>query len=306
MEMKGAAHQSQRGKEPAYGLASALGWFSIGLGVAQITMPGRLARLVGVNDRSTTRVIMRMMGVREITSGIGLLTGRPAPWLWSRVGGDALDLSLLGSAMASGAGNLARTGSAVAAVAGVGAADVYAAVRALRVNGQPHGWRDVRRSVTIRRPVEVVFSRARDLENLPSFMEHLESVVTTDERHSYWRVSAPGGTSVEWTAEIVLERPNEEIAWRSAPGSDIEHEGRILFSPAPADRGTEVRVELRYRAPAGSLGVIVARLFGEEPDQQVRDDLRAMKQVLETGETVRSDASLGGRFLQRPGRPPTH
>jgi len=100
------------------------------------------------------------------------------------------------------------------------------------------------------------------------------------------------------------DRTNGLISWRSLEGSDIRNQGSVRFSDASGDRGTEVRVELQYDAPAGSAGVAVAKLFGEEPGQQIRDDLRRFKQVIETGEVVRSEGSLEGAgqglFKQRP------
>jgi uncharacterized membrane protein len=125
-------------------------------------------------------------------------------------------------------------------------------------------------------------------------MRHLVSVTATTDRRSRWIAKAPAGTTVEWTAEIVEDRAGESISWRSLAGSDIANEGSVRFAKAPADRGTEVRVELSYDAPAGSAGALIAKLFGEEPQQQLRDDLRRFKQVMETGEVVRSDGSLEG------------
>lgn len=152
----------------------------------------------------------------------------------------------------------------------------------------------VTRSVTINKPRATVFAFWRDLEHLPLFMTHVESVKTMSDRRSHWEVHAPAGQTVEWDAEIVDERPSELLSWRTLEGSDIRHAGAIRFIEAPADRGTEVHVDLRYDAPAGRAGATVAKLFGEEPSQQLRDDLRRLKQVLETGDVVRSDGSLEG------------
>ena len=152
----------------------------------------------------------------------------------------------------------------------------------------------VTKSVTINRRREAVYQFWRDFGNLPQFMAHVQSVVSTGDKRSHWVVAAPAGQTVEWDAELVEDRPNEEIAWRSLEGSDIRHEGSVRFKQAPADRGTEVHVDLRYDAPAGRAGAAIAKLFGEEPTQQLRDDLRRLKQVMETGEVVRSDGSLEG------------
>ena len=152
----------------------------------------------------------------------------------------------------------------------------------------------VKKSVTVNCPREDVYQFWRDLENLPRFMLHLESVKTAGDRRSHWIAKAPAGKTVEWDAEIIEERPNELIAWRSLAGSDVRNEGAVRFTQAPGDRGTEVHVELQYDAPAGRAGATIAKLFGEEPSQQIRDDLRRFKQVMETGEIVRSEGSLEG------------
>ena len=152
----------------------------------------------------------------------------------------------------------------------------------------------VSRSVTINRPPRAVYEFWQELENLPRFMYHLQEVHATGNGRSHWIARAPAGQQVEWDAEIVEERPGELIAWRALPGSDIHHEGSVRFRPAPADRGTEVEVTLQYDAPGGKAGALIATMFGEEPSQQIRDDLRRLKQVMETGEVVLSEGSLEG------------
>jgi uncharacterized membrane protein len=166
---------------------------------------------------------------------------------------------------------------------------------------------EARTAVTVKRPVEEVYRFWRDLSNLPSFMIHLASVEPTGNGRSHWTANAPAGRTVEWDAEVVEDKPNERIAWRSLEGSQVENSGSVTFTPAPGGGGTEVRVELRYDPPGGALGKVVAKLFGEEPQQQITDDLRRLKQVLETGEVVRSEGSPEGartlRLLkQRPGQ----
>jgi uncharacterized membrane protein len=165
----------------------------------------------------------------------------------------------------------------------------------------------VRRSITVMCPREEAFSFWRDFGNLPRFMQHLQSVTVSGGGRSHWVVKAPAGQQVEWDAELVDERPNERIGWRSLPDSDVQHEGSVEFRDAPGDRGTEIRVELRYDPPAGIVGSKVAKLFGEEPSQQIRDDLRRFKQVMEIGEVVVSEGSpegVGeGPFKERPAQP---
>jgi uncharacterized membrane protein len=157
----------------------------------------------------------------------------------------------------------------------------------------------VRRAVTINRPRADVYAFWRNFENLPRFMQHLQAVQVSDNgagRHSHWVTAAPLGQTVEWDAEIVEEHANELIAWRSLPGSAIENSGRVTFRDAQGFGGTEVDVVLQYRPPLGSASIALARLFGEQPWQQVRDDLRRFKQVMETGEIPTIFAQSSGRI----------
>jgi uncharacterized membrane protein len=143
----------------------------------------------------------------------------------------------------------------------------------------------VDRRVTINRPVDEVYRFWRAFENLPRFMRHLLSVTVLDARHSHWVARAPAGRTVEWDAEIVEEVVNERLAWRAVGDAHVPHTGSVTFSPVPGDRGTEVRVMLHYAPPAGRVGAALAKVFGEEPTQQVAHDLKTFKQVMEAGET---------------------
>jgi uncharacterized membrane protein len=276
-------------------LAIGLGWFSIGLGLAEVAATGPLMRLIGVRDGDRTRTILRACGAREIANGVAILSDpERASWLWARVAGDGADLSLLGSALQADNADRGRTAIAAAAVAGVTVLDMVAA-RRLSENGEPHvgveGTRAVRveQAITVNRSVDEVYRFWRNLENLPRFMRHLESVKSLGGNRSRWRAKAPAGMTVEWDAEIVEDRASERIAWRSIPRSDVENEGSVRFEMAPGARGTEVHVRLLYTPPGGAIGRGVAWLFGEEPKQQIREDLRRFKQILETGEITLSD-----------------
>jgi uncharacterized membrane protein len=176
------------------------------------------------------------------------------------------------------------------ALGGVGLALGVARVLQSRV-GRDRAALHVSKTVTVNRPVEEVYAFWRDLENLPAFMDHLESVRVSGDR-SHWRAKAPAGLSVEWDATLVEDRPNERLAWQSDPGADVPNVGTVRFVRAPGDRGTEVHVDLRYDIPGGKLGAAFAKAFGEEPSQQIRSDLRRFKQVMETGEVLHSDASI--------------
>ncbi len=152
------------------------------------------------------------------------------------------------------------------------------------------------RAITIRKTPEEVYAYWRDFRNLPKFMLHLQDVQVIDSTHSHWATKAPvGGGTVEWDAEISEDRPNELIAWRSLEGASVPNSGHVSFTKAPRDLGTEVRVQMDYEVPAGPIGKAIATLFGESPERQVYDDLRALKAVLETGEILFSDASIHGK-----------
>ncbi|GEM44845.1 SRPBCC family protein [Deinococcus cellulosilyticus] len=153
----------------------------------------------------------------------------------------------------------------------------------------------VDKAVTIGVPVEQLYAFWRKLENLPRFMSHLEEVKELDETKSHWVAKAPAGTHVSWDAEIVEDVPSERIAWRSVEGSIVPNEGYVEFKAAPQGRGTEVRVSLIYHPPAGTLGAGVARLFGEEPAQQVEHDLRRLKRLLEVGIEPTTEGQPSGR-----------
>lgn len=294
-------------------LAQALGWFSIGLGLAELAAPGSVARLIGVPDTDRSRSTLRMLGLRELSSGIGMLSQpHPAGWAWSRVAGDVMDLSLLGTALTSDDAKKGRVAAATAAVAGVTALDLLCSDQLSRMGSEPqysqHEPHDgvLRvRAITVNRPPEEVYRFWRDLTNLPRFMRHLQSVQPIGENRLHWVARGPAGIAVEWESEITEDIPNQLIAWRSLPGSMIEAAGRVMFRAAPGNRGTEIRVELRYQPPAGALGATVAQIFGKEPKQLLQDSLRTLKQILETGDVVVSAASLGGlQFPQAPARPP--
>jgi uncharacterized membrane protein len=153
----------------------------------------------------------------------------------------------------------------------------------------------VEESVTINRPVLEVYRFWRNFENLPRFMDHLESVTVVDDTRSHWVAKGPAGTKVEWDAIIHNEVDDELIAWRSLPGSEVNNAGSVHFTPTPDGTGTDVRVVLSYEPPAGMVGVAVAKLLGEEPSKQVADDLRRFKQVMDSGDVLAGARPIAGR-----------
>jgi uncharacterized membrane protein len=293
------------------GIAAGVGWFGIGFGLFELAAPRTVARLIGLEAPSTRwrgarrmsaaqlpqrklrgdpvhSAIIRGLGLRGIISGIGILARpRPAPWLWSRVVGDMVDLSLLGLAFNSSRTDRARLAGATAAVAGVTALDVYASIeftRARRAQRLPLTLTrtlPLEASVLIDRPPEECYRFWHDLENLPRFMRSVESVRVESDRRSHWVAKVPGGIRVEWDSEIIDDTPDRLISWHSI-NADVPNAGSVHFDPAPGGRGTLVRVRMSHDMP--TLSGIAARVIGKVPKWQVKEDLRRFKQILETGE----------------------
>jgi len=146
----------------------------------------------------------------------------------------------------------------------------------------------VEESVVINRPADEVFRFWRNLENLPRFMRHLESVERVTDTLSRWRAKGPAGVSVEWNAEIINEVANKVIGWRSLEGSDVVSAGSVNFHPNGPGR-TRLRVRLQYSPPGGKVGAAVARLLGRDASVEIRDDLQQLKHLVESGQTSPSD-----------------
>jgi uncharacterized membrane protein len=223
-------------------------------------------------------------------------------WVWSRVAGDAVDLAFLSSVVRSQPSNPRRTALAAATVVGVAVIDALAA---RRLSQQPGGGDPrldhvhILRAITVNKPIEQVYAFWRDFQNMPRFMRYIERVEALDGGRSRWVATGPAGVTFSWTAEVTDEHEPERISWRSLPESDIESRGTVRFQHAPGARGTEVALDIEYRPPAGALGRTVAWMFGKEPAQQMREDLRRFKQLLETGEVALSE----GAGLWRASRP---
>jgi uncharacterized membrane protein len=260
-------------------LGRGLGIFSIGLGLAELAAPNAVARLVGIDNCGVVPTTLRAFGAREILTGLGLLAkpqGAMGPW--ARVFGDMLDLAFLGWAMSSKSLNKTRTFGAIAAVAGVAVIDAYAGVRRQRrMLGEP-----IRQAITINKQPDEIYALWRNFEQLPRFMTWVESVQDLGGGRSHWKVKTPAGVSIEYDAEIVEDVPGHRIAWRSLPGATVPNSGQVTFIAAPGNRGTEVIVDMQVAAPLGKT------IAGSE----AKGDLRRLKQVLETGEIMRSDASI--------------
>ena len=193
-------------------------------------------------------------------------------------------------------------GIAVGAAAVIGGVLIYKSLSRSRKNevkdtlldALPTGLVKVEKAITINASRHDLYQQWRKLENLPNIMSHLESVKVIDEKRSHWVAKAPLRSKVEWDAEIE-DKPGEVLSWKSVQPADIENRGSVSFKEAPGGRGTEVLVQLAYKAPAGKLGQTVAKLTGEEPRMQLADDLHHLKQRIETGVTATTEGQSSGR-----------
>jgi len=268
-------------------LASALGWLGVGLGAACLTVPATVSRWIGANDSSGA---LQAIGLREMISGIGILSSRqPASWLWGRFAGDLIDLAFLAKALDDPQSDKARLVASALAVLGVTGFDLFCAERlaarpARSITADKEKGIRIHPTITVDASADELYRFWRDFENLPHIMRHLQSVEALAGGHSRWVAAAPAGMTVAWDAEITEDVPGERIAWRSLEGAAIANAGSVAFRPATGGRGTVIEVDMRYESPGGTLGAVVAFIFGKEPEQQVREDLRAYKAFVETGE----------------------
>lgn len=272
-------------------LGAFLGAFSLGLGLAEVAAPRWVARQAGIPASSAN--LVRLCGVREILTGIGVLTpGTRTGGLWARVAGDALDLALLGSSFGKSGANAERLGIASAAVLGVSALDLLGAMKTEGSDGHilPLLSREpaiARATVAINRPAGDLYRYWRDFRNMPRFMRMIRSVEILDDRRSHWTTKAIGGRSIEWTSEVSRDLPDEGISLRSVDPSDTEHSGSVTFSPLPAERGTSVSVEISSPRANALLEIFASK--------KLHSDLRRFKQLIEIGEILTTEGQPAGR-----------
>lgn len=282
-----------------------LGWLSIGLGLAELFAPQKLARLIGIDEDDHT-TLLRAYGVRELAAGVGILT-RPKPtyWMWNRVLGDTIDLASIRRAMISEGSDNSRLKLAALAVAGVTALDIVSSMR-LTSERSPAAGEDpgsyktaegtsgtavTSAVVTVNKPIEQVYEFWKDPRNYALFMDHIESVKPSTGGRSRWKIKAPPGLSIEWEAQMTQDMPNELIRWSSTEESSINNTGTVRFSRAAGDRGTVVTLAVEYKPRAGALGAAASRFFKTIPKTEMSNDLRRFKQIIEVGEVVKSDAT---------------
>ncbi|HJQ09628.1 MAG TPA: SRPBCC family protein [Gemmatimonadaceae bacterium] len=310
-------HYSETQETEKDPVTQALGWFSIGLGAAELLAPGLVARVIGV-DENENKTLLRAYGVRELIAGVAIVS-RPKPtyWMWNRVLGDVVDLASLAKAMRSPENNRVKLAGATLAVLGVTALDIVCSVQLTRETAPTTGHDEgsfmlpettdgtqvLSAVITVNKPADEVYEFWKDPANYPRFMSSLESVQITGEGRSHWKVKAPIGLTVEWDAQIVNDVPNELIAWESIDGT-VHNTGTVRLRPALGNRGTEVELQTQIKPKAGPIGAKIAKLFEAVPKTQMMNDLRRFKQLMEIGEVVKSDASAVSGM--HPARPPKY
>jgi uncharacterized membrane protein len=279
-------------------MAKGLGWFSLGLGLAQLIAPRQVANMIGLPGDDDEQTILRLIGLREIASGLGILAqADPTPWVWSRVAGDGMDLALLYSAMNSARANKDRVAAATMAVVGITGADLLCSVNLTAAPNDQSGATDtndvpVTAAVTVQAPVHEVFAAWEGFQGLPRFMSDGATVQIQDDRSSRWTIPGPAGTSLEWDVEITSSIPGEQITWRTADGGPVAAEGTVRVRTAPGNRGTQVVFDAHFTPPAGNLGKTIAAPLANVLAVKLGNDLRRFKQLMELGEIVHSDDSI--------------
>jgi uncharacterized membrane protein len=312
-------HYSETHGREKNALVQFLGWFSVGLGAAELFAPRAVARLIGVDEDEHVG-LLRTYGVRELIAGVAILS-RPKPtyWMWNRVLGDAIDLGSLARAMQSPENDRGRLAVATAAVLGVTVLDIAGSVdyardkppsidhdvhhddESYRVPEMVDGMQVLSAFITVNKPVREVYAFWKDSRNYPQFMENLESIKPTENNRAHWKIKAPAGLSIEWDAAVTNDVPNEVIEWESVEGDQVYNRGTVRFRPVTGNR-TEVELVTQVKPRGGPLGAKIARVFAAVPKTQLANDLRRFKQLIEVGEIIKSDASAVPGM--HPARPP--
>jgi uncharacterized membrane protein len=272
--------------DPGDRLATGLGLFSVGLGTAQLLAPGRVNRLIGIRDDRRARRWQRVVGMQELSAAAGIFgPGAARPWLVGRTVGDVMHLGMLARAAGTRGEHPARLAGAIASVVGCLGADATASVRTSRrsQNGG-HGEMEGKATITIGEEREAVMRRWRAFEEGPAEHARLGPV------------------------EVVDETADRSYGFRTTDDADVRASGVVVFADAPQGRGTEIHLDLDYVVPAGPVGAAVQKVAGTDPLQAARDDLRRLKQLVETGEVVKSEGAPTGPSArlqpkQRPAQP---
>lgn len=268
-------------------LTTGLGYFSLGLGTMQLLVPDRVNRLIGVRDDAGSRFWQRVVGVQELSAAAGIFTQRrPVEWLWGRTAADVLHLSLLARSLRGRAVAPSRVAGAMGSVVGTFALDAYASAR---MTSDPQA---TRKEAPVQCNASITISGTRE-----------------EVQRGWQEFERSGGPHVRLgPIETVQEQLGSSTEFRT---TDPSATGIARFVDAPGRRGTEIHLELEYEVPAGAVGAAVKKVVGDDPHQMAQDDLRRFKQLVETGEVVRSEGAPTGHSArlqpkQRPAQPLEH
>lgn len=150
------------------------------------------------------------------------------------------------------------------------------------------------KTITVNRPVKEVFAFWRHLENLPRFMKGIQAVTSNGGNITHWVINT-NGTTLEWDAETIEARPGEVLSWQSLPAAQVDTSGSIWFRPAPGNRGTVVKVSLKYAPAGGKITSKLAKIFNKDAEAVLEEDLFRFKSLIETGEIPTVEGQPRGR-----------
>ena len=281
--------------------ARGLGYFSVGLGLTEVAATRTLANGIGISD--VRPGLIRAMGMREMANGLGILAAPRRPqWMWSRVAGDAIDIGLLALAFTSPRTRRGRISAAITAVAGVTLLDVICA----RLLSRSRRYRQVTRrrlsatrgiriqkSVAINSSPSELYRFCRDPSNLSKIVNNLHSVTEIADRRWRWSAKDSAGKNIHWLTQIVEERADELISWRTLDSEPLENSGSIRLIPGLDGRGTIVRVEMLFR-PMQRVGTFL-QMLRVHPEFVAAEALRRLKALMETGEIPTTNGQPSGR-----------
>ncbi len=240
--------------------ADALGWFSIGLGAVQLLAPALVTAPLGLRGRER---VVRLFGLREIATGIGLLrSDAPAPWLWGRVAGDALDLATLRAGLAGARPRSA--GAALAALAGIAVLDSWSARRAgVAARHEAVDATEIERSIVVAASPERLFALLRQPTTLPRMMAHFAELVPVDASHTRWTVPGPVGRDLSWTLLTRVDEAARRIRLGAPAGQAFLSAASLRLRPAPGGFGALVSLRARLHPQLGAAGTAASAAVGE-------------------------------------------
>jgi uncharacterized membrane protein len=290
---------------------SSLGWAVSHPGAIEVSaLSGRVTLSGAVLEREYVRLLRTVWAVRgvadvedrlavyESPAGIPALQGggrarerRFGPWQENWPPGVRVVMGAMGGALLLNA--LAGRRGPLALLGGLGGAALIARSSTNmpidRLVGVGRPAVELQKCIDVAAPIEQVFETFSQLERFPELMTHVREVHVRGDGTSQWVVEGPAGRTISWEAVTTRLEPNRLIAWRTLPGSAVEHAGLLRFESTSG--GTRVLVTMSYTPPAGALGHAVARLFGADPKSELHDDLMRMKVFLETGRRAHDAAA---------------